>query len=83
MSACSLPLGPPERLVQRADPLPGVGRGNDLAQDLLEHRVAVLADVLGPAASDGVAALLRRLVGLPATFCGDDARGAASVLPVI
>jgi hypothetical protein len=30
--------------------------GDDLAQDLLEHRVSLLADLLRPATADGVAA---------------------------
>ena len=57
--------------------LRGAVGGHDLAQDLFEHRVALLADELGPAAADGVAARLRRLAGLPAMFRGDDALGAA------
>src|SRR5207249_4694230 len=57
--------------------LRGGVRGHDLAQDLFEHRVALLADQFGPAASDSVARFLGGLARPPPAVGGDDAFGAA------
>jgi hypothetical protein len=66
-------------LLREVQGLRGAPGRDDLAQDLLEHGVALLADELGPATPDSGADRLRGFAGLAAALRGDDALGPAVV----